>query len=92
MAAHFKRQFGFLDDLDAVAHLFALAIPQLQEFIPVIDLGQLIEKLGPLNNQWRDGSQAEKALALWEMGEALVKSVSDPTVLIRRSPGVFCAF
>ena len=44
-----------------------------------VDLGRLIEQLGPLNNQWRDGSQAEKALALWEMGEVLLRSVSDPT-------------
>jgi len=49
-----------------------------QNTTEAVDLGQLIEKLGPLNNQWRDGSQAEKALALWEMGEALLKSVSDP--------------
>lgn len=44
-----------------------------------VDLGRLIEQLGPLNNQWRDGSQAEKALALWEMGEVLLNSVSKPT-------------
>jgi len=50
-----------------------------QNTTEAIDLGQLIEKLGPLNNQWRDGSQAENALALWQMGEALLKSVSDPT-------------
>jgi hypothetical protein len=47
--------------------------------ISKIDLGQLIEHLGPLNNQWRDGSQAEKALALWEMGEVLLNSVADPS-------------
>jgi hypothetical protein len=47
--------------------------------ISFFDLGRLIEQLGPLNNQWRDGSQAEKALALWEMGEVLLRSVSDPT-------------
>ena len=44
-----------------------------------VDLGNLIEHLGPLNNQWRDGNQAEKALALWEMGEVLLSTVSDPT-------------
>ncbi len=47
--------------------------------IGTVDLGRLIEQLGPLNNQWRDGSQAEKALALWEMGEVLLRSVSAPT-------------
>lgn len=43
------------------------------------DLGQLIERLGPLNNQWRDGSQAEKALTLWEMGDTLLKAVANPS-------------
>lgn len=47
--------------------------------ISKIDLGRLIEHLGPLNNQWRDGNQAEKAVALWEMGEVLLKSVPDPS-------------
>lgn len=47
--------------------------------IGTVDLGRLIEQLGPLNNQWRDGSQAEKALALWEMGEILLRSVFKPT-------------
>jgi hypothetical protein len=42
-------------------------------------LGRLIERLGPLNNRWRDGSAAEKALTLWEIGEALLASVPEPS-------------
>jgi hypothetical protein len=42
------------------------------------DLGSLIEQLGPLNNRWRDGSQAEKVLTLWDMGEVLLKSAPYP--------------
>ena len=44
-----------------------------------INLGRLIEQLGPLNNRWRDGSQAEKVLTLWDMGEALLTAVADPS-------------
>jgi hypothetical protein len=44
-----------------------------------IDLGRLIERLGPLNNRWRDGGAAEKALTLWEMGEALLASTPEPS-------------
>src|SRR5262245_14917509 len=65
--------------LARVARRWTMTRQKTQNTTEAIDLGQLIEKLGPLNNQWRDGSQAEKALALWEMGEALLKSVSDPT-------------
>jgi hypothetical protein len=50
-----------------------------QNATATIDLGKLIEELGPLNNQWRDGSQAEKALALWQMGDVLLQSVANPS-------------
>ncbi len=43
------------------------------------DLGVLIERLGPINNQWREGSQTQKALALWDMGEILISEVADPS-------------
>lgn len=44
-----------------------------------VNLGSLIEQLGPLNNRWRDGSQAEKVLTLWDMGEVLLTSAPNPS-------------
>ena len=41
LPAHFERQFGLLDDLDAVARLLALAVAQRKQLVPMIDLGQL---------------------------------------------------
>jgi hypothetical protein len=50
-----------------------------QTVVGGVDLGRLIERLGPLNNRWRDGGAAEKALTLWEMGEALLASTPEPS-------------
>ena len=36
----FERQLRFLDNLEAVAGLLALAVAQLEDLVPVIDLGQ----------------------------------------------------
>jgi len=44
-----------------------------------INLGSLIEQLGPLNNRWREGSQAEKVLTLWDMGEVLLTLSPNPS-------------
>lgn len=44
-----------------------------------VNLGSLIEQLGPLNNRWRDGGQAEKVLTLWDMGEVLLASSPNPS-------------
>lgn len=44
-----------------------------------VDFGKLIEELAPLNNQWRDGSQSDKALALWGMGDLLLSSGANPS-------------
>lgn len=43
-----------------------------------VNLGSLIEHLGPLNNRWREGKPAEKVLTLWDMGDVVLRSVSDP--------------
>ncbi len=40
-------------------------------------LGLLIERLGPLNNQWRDGEPKTKVVTLWDMGEVLLSLVPD---------------
>jgi hypothetical protein len=42
-------------------------------------IGPLIERLGPLNNLWRDGTPQEKVLTLWRMGDALLKDVVKPS-------------
>lgn len=44
-----------------------------------VNLGGLIEQLGPLNNHWRDCSQADKVLTLWDMGEVLLRSSPNPS-------------
>lgn len=41
-------------------------------------LGRLIEQLGPLNNRWRDALPPEKVMALWQMGNLLLKEVPRP--------------
>src|SRR5262249_18879225 len=41
LAADLQRQFRLLDDLDAVAGLLALAVAQLEQLLPVVDLGEL---------------------------------------------------
>src|SRR6266566_8025113 len=40
MPAHLLRQLGFLDDLDAVAGLLALAVAQLEQLLPVVDFSE----------------------------------------------------
>lgn len=42
-------------------------------------LGSLIERLGPLNNIWRDGAPQEKVLMLWQMGNELLKGAAKPS-------------
>jgi hypothetical protein len=42
-------------------------------------LGPLIERLGPLNNNWRDGSAQEKVLTLWDMGDVILELVPEPS-------------
>ncbi|MGA9996496.1 MAG: hypothetical protein WBP93_13855 [Pyrinomonadaceae bacterium] len=42
-------------------------------------IGPLIERLGPLNNLWRDGTPQEKVLMLWRMGDTLLKEVAKPS-------------
>src|SRR5262249_10832453 len=37
MPAHLLRQLGFLDDLNSVAGLLALAVAQLEQLLPVVD-------------------------------------------------------
>jgi hypothetical protein len=44
-----------------------------------LDLGKLIEQLGPLNNRWRDSEPPEKVLALWDMGETILATVPRPS-------------
>lgn len=44
-----------------------------------VNLGRLIEQLGPLNNRWRDSQPAEKVLTLWDMGEVILKHVPSPS-------------
>ena len=44
-----------------------------------INLGTLIERLGPLNNQWRDAEPSAKVLTLWAMGDVLLKAVPKPS-------------
>ncbi|PYP82353.1 MAG: hypothetical protein DMF61_26590 [Blastocatellia bacterium AA13] len=44
-----------------------------------LDIGQLIEQLGPLNNRWRDSEPSEKVLALWDMGEIILAVVPNPS-------------
>lgn len=42
-------------------------------------LGGLIETLAPLNNRWREAGPADKVLTLWDMGEALIRAVPEPS-------------
>lgn len=42
-------------------------------------LGSLIERLGPLNNIWRDGAPQEKVLMLWQMGNEVLKGAAKPS-------------
>jgi hypothetical protein len=42
-------------------------------------LGELIERLGPLNNRWRDGSPPEKVLTLWDIGDVVLKLAPNPS-------------
>lgn len=42
-------------------------------------IGALIERLGPLNNLWREGAPPEKVLTLWRMGDVLTKEVTKPS-------------
>ena len=44
-----------------------------------IALGPLIERLGPLNNRWRDAAPPDKALTLWMMGDALLAATPRPS-------------
>lgn len=44
-----------------------------------VDLGQLIGRLGPLNNRWRESPPAEKVLTLWDMGEVIINQVPSPS-------------
>jgi|SRR5579871_1552395 len=48
------------------------------DFLPA-RLGTLIAELGPHNNRWRDGSPCEKVLALWQMGDVLLRYVENPS-------------
>jgi hypothetical protein len=43
------------------------------------DMGKLIERLGPLNNRWREADPSEKVLLLWDMGEIMLRYTPDPT-------------
>lgn len=43
-----------------------------------LELGALIEKLGPLNNRWRTSPPSEKVLLLWAMGDVLLMAHSKP--------------
>lgn len=43
-----------------------------------INLGELIARLSPANNRWREGGPEEKVLALWDIGEELLSTVSEP--------------
>ncbi len=49
--------------------------PQRQE----AGLGPLIERLGPLNNQWREAAPSAKALLLWDMGDLIIQAVPAPS-------------
>lgn len=42
-------------------------------------IGALIERLGPLNNLWRESAPPEKVLTLWRMGDVLTKEVAKPS-------------
>lgn len=43
-----------------------------------INLGELIARLSPVNNRWREGDPDAKVLAIWDMGDELLKTVDDP--------------
>lgn len=51
---------------------------QLDDQAGGVNLGELISRLGAANNRWREGGAAEKVLALWDMGEELLRSSPDP--------------
>ena len=40
-------------------------------------LGELITRLGPLNNAWRSGGTRERILALWDIGDVLLRHAPD---------------
>ena len=42
------------------------------------DLGALIQELTPLNNRWRESEGADRVLALWDVGDALVRHRKAP--------------
>jgi hypothetical protein len=42
-------------------------------------LGPLIEQLGPLNNQWRQARPRERVITLWDMGDAVLAHVRNPS-------------
>lgn len=46
-----------------------------------LELGALIERLGPLNNQWRTSPPGEKVLLLWAMGDVLLMALPKPSDL-----------
>jgi hypothetical protein len=50
-----------------------------QEFTGNVALGPLIERLGPLNNRWREGTPSKKVLTLWDMGDVILASVAHPS-------------
>ena len=43
-----------------------------------LELGALIEKLGPLNNRWRTSPPSEKVSLLWAMGDVLLMAHPKP--------------
>lgn len=43
------------------------------------DIGPIIERLGPLNNSWRDAGASEKVITLWMMGDVILKAVPKPS-------------
>lgn len=43
------------------------------------NIGTLIERLGPLNNRWRDAEPPAKVLTLWTMGDVLLKATGKPS-------------
>lgn len=51
------------------------SMPEIKE----LELGSLIERLGPLNNQWRTSPPSEKVLLLWAMGDVLLMALPKPT-------------
>lgn len=43
------------------------------------DIATLIERLGPLNNRWRDAEPRAKVSTIWEMGDVLLGATGKPS-------------